>query len=383
MSAPSDTTAQPNPRSADTAIQRAAHALGALDEALDSHPLLPAFLYRIRLETAQAQAAVDGHAVDHWHLAASLCGLPIRMTGLDAYERGNIVDAARAALTHHQWMNSPDFDQEGDIQDAERHLAEAVATGSLAAVAERAWTWLDSGRARPPLRAALARSWKPLRLLRAPVPLSGPRAMSPDAPAERKEWTASLCRALADEAANAREILRRLDREWLSARQRAGGRRSTSRAGTIIDVLAAVPVVSATSIAAMTGLSIKTTLQTLERFENDGIVVEITHRSAHRLFAMSNLAPLRAATREPKRPEPGRRRGRPPLVSNPDTQADDDAPEPAEDAPPPVARPLPAERPKIDYSDLEAALAACDQVIRTSKGNLDALQRRINTPDAA
>jgi hypothetical protein len=60
-------------------LERASRAISRLDEALDGHPLLPAFLYRARLEAVRRQAAVDGQLIDPWHLAAVLDGLRLRM----------------------------------------------------------------------------------------------------------------------------------------------------------------------------------------------------------------------------------------------------------------------------------------------------------------
>src|SRR5579863_5140474 len=98
------------------ALEQAAAAVAGLDQALDGHPLLPAFLYRVRLEAVRRQAAVDGHGIDPWHLAAVLEGLRLRMDGaLRIVDRGQIFEAARAALTLHQWIVEPDFDQEGEI----------------------------------------------------------------------------------------------------------------------------------------------------------------------------------------------------------------------------------------------------------------------------
>lgn len=159
-------------------LERAAGALGRLDEALDGHPLLAAFLYRIRLEAVQRQAAVDGDGIDRWHLAATLAGLPIRMHGLDGFDRGGVVDAARAALTHHQWLVDPDFDQEGVVREAEAFLAEGDSTASLLGLATRMHAWLEAGGARPPIRAALVRNWGRHCLLRVPVPITGPAALA-------------------------------------------------------------------------------------------------------------------------------------------------------------------------------------------------------------
>src|SRR5271165_7394553 len=105
------------------ALERAAGGFARLDQALGNHPLLPAFLYRVRLDAVRRQAAVDGMAIDPWHLAAVLEGLRLRMDGeLRIIDRGMIVDAARHALMLHQWMTAPDFDQEGEVKAAERSL---------------------------------------------------------------------------------------------------------------------------------------------------------------------------------------------------------------------------------------------------------------------
>ena len=74
------------------------------------------------------QAAVDGQLIDPWHLAAVLQGLRLRMDGaLRIIDRGDILDAARHALMLHQWIVAPDFDEEGDVQQAEKHLAGVAA----------------------------------------------------------------------------------------------------------------------------------------------------------------------------------------------------------------------------------------------------------------
>jgi hypothetical protein len=60
-------------------LARATGAIARLDQALAGHPLAPALLYRARLDAARRAAAVDGHGVDPWHLAAVLEGLRLRM----------------------------------------------------------------------------------------------------------------------------------------------------------------------------------------------------------------------------------------------------------------------------------------------------------------
>ena len=346
------------------ALERASGAIARLDQALDNHPLRTAFLYRARLEAVRRQASVDGHGIDPWHLAAVLEGLRLRMDhALRIVDRGQIFEAARSALTLHQWIVEPDFDQEGEIQEAERHLANAA---GLVGVGEALWSWLDSGRTRPPVRSALVRFWTKNRLLRAPVPLTGPRALSAEAPQGRPDRMVAFLEALASEATDYMEMLRSLERGWSAARARVPAQRSTSRAALAVDVMAATPLISATTLAKAIGMSIKCTTELLDRFVGREIAVEVTHRSARRLFGLAAMAPVRDATTAPRRPMPGRGRGRP---------RSDDLPEevvvPA--APlPPMSR---IERPVIDYAALDAAMLECERVIRSTRRSLDGLRQ--------
>src|SRR5690348_5816816 len=170
------------------ALARAAAAFARLDQAAASHPLCPALLYRIRLEAVRWQAAADGLAIDPWHLAASLEGLRFRMDhALRVIDRGVIFEAARHALDQYQWLVTPDFDQEGAVQAAEKLLAMQSSTSLLAAAAGLR-QWIEGGGARPPLRAALVRFWVRQRVLRLPLPLTGARALQADVPWDAAVW---------------------------------------------------------------------------------------------------------------------------------------------------------------------------------------------------
>lgn len=50
-----------------TSVSEVAFAIGRLDQALHGHSLLPAALHRLR------QVAVDGYAIDPWHLCSTPC----------------------------------------------------------------------------------------------------------------------------------------------------------------------------------------------------------------------------------------------------------------------------------------------------------------------
>ena len=344
------------------ALERASGAIARLDQALDNHPLQAAFLYRARLEAVRRQASVDGHGIDPWHLAAVLEGLRLRMDhALRIVDRGQIFEAARSALALHQWIMEPDFDQEGEIQEAERHLTDAA---GLVGVGEAVWSWLDSGRARPPVRGALVRFWTKNHLLRAPIPLTGPRALSAEAPHGRADWMVTFLEALASEAADYLEMLHSLGRGWIAARTRVPAQRSTSRAALAVDVMAATPLISATTLARSVGMSIKCAGELLERFVAAEIAVEVTHRSARRLFGLVGMAPVRDVTMAPRRSVAGRGRGRPRAEQPPETDL----------APPATLSPMTRfQRPPIDYGALEEAMAHCDAVVRTTRSRLQLL----------
>ncbi len=128
------------------------------------------------------------------------------------------------------------------------------------------WSWLQGGGTRAPIRAALIRFWVKRRLLRVPVPLTGPRALSADAPEGHSEWVVAFLEAVAAEAADYLELLRALEHGWLAARGKSPSRRSTSRAALAVDVLAAAPLLSATTLARAIGMSIKCAAELLDRF---------------------------------------------------------------------------------------------------------------------
>ncbi len=346
-------------------LEAAAGAIARLDHALDAHPLAPAFLYRARLEAVRRQAAADGAAIDPWHLAATLEGLRLRMDhALHIVDRGAIFAAARTAFGLHQWITTPDFDQEGAVQTAERHLAASPSSSRLLTAAVQVRRWLETGSTRPPIRAALIRFWTTQRLLRLPVPLSGAQAWQADADTAPERWEARFLGALAGEARDFHQMLLGLEHGWLAARARVAGRRSTSRAAAAVDVLAAAPLLSATSLAAMLGMSVKGATGLLDAFVADGIVVEVTHRAKRRLFGLTGLAPLRDGTAAPRRPQPGRPRGRPRRL-----EAD-----PVDEPPPPSLPPVSRfARPVIDYGALEAAVAQCEERIRSTRRALDRL----------
>ena len=318
------------------------------------------------------QAAVDGQGIDPWHLAAVLEGLRPRLDKATTrvIDRGGVLAAVRHALDLHRWLAAPDFDQEGEVQRAAHVLAAAPGATPLLAAAVGMHRWLDQGNARAPMRAALVRHWTRHGLLHAPVPLTGPAALrGPTDDHARwgiEAWAPAFLQAVAGEAEAALALLTGLEHAWRAARRTVAsvaGRRRTSRAAAAVDVLAAAPLVSATSLAAALGIAVKNATALLDVFCSMGIAVEVTHRSKRRLFGLAGLASLREAAAPPSRPVPGRGRGRPSRA----VAAEATAPTlPSE----PLAPMSPLERWSYDYGELERAMAAVDATLRRTRRDL-------------
>ena len=377
--------AAPSPALAD-ALAAAAAAMARLDEALASHPLRAAFLYRARLEAVRRQAAVDGMLIDPWHLAAMLEGLRLHADArLGRVDRGSIIDAARHAFDQYQWLVFPDFDQEGAVRQAEAHLAGFAGPGEtpLLAAARGLHAWVGAGRGgagdprgtRPPIRGALVRFWTRQKLLRTAVPLTGAAALRAETPFDWARWAPAFLQAVAAEAADGRQVLMDLERAWFSARAVVAGRRRDLHAAAAVDRLAVVPLISATSLAAGLGIAVKNAIRLLDGLVDADIAIEVTHRSRRRLFGLKAMAPLADAVRPPYRPDPNRGRGRPP---GRDVEDAITGPPPALPPLPPLSplSPLtPLERRAFDYSDVEHAMAQLDRVVRQTKRALDTLAR--------
>ena len=212
------------------ALEHAAGTIARLDAALASHPLRPAWAWRARLDAIRRQAAVDGKAIDPWHLAALIEGVRLRLDHTPVLiDRGILFAAAHHAFELYRWFAVPDETQRAAIRLAGDHL-ETVgnAQSPLLGAALGVHAWLDQGGARPPLRAALALYWQQRQVTALPCPLlTGAAALGADIPWARDDWIGHFLAALAGEAEDGLALLARLERHWFAARAR--GRRPAPR----------------------------------------------------------------------------------------------------------------------------------------------------------
>lgn len=352
-------------------LERAAAALARLDSAMAAHPLAPAWAYRARLDAVRRQAAVDGKAIDPWHLAALIEGMRLHLDPAAALvDRGAIFDAARHAFELYRWFSRPDDKQREAISKAQAHLTNLADSHSpLLGAAYAVHAWLDQGGERAPLRAALATYWVRRGVTALPCPLlTGAAALAAEVWWTREIWIGHYLDAIRAEAADGLALLRLIERSWFQARHAVAGRRRDSHAAAAIDLLAAAPLLSATSLANLLGIAIKNAIRLLDGFVVLGIASEVTHRSKRRLYGLKHLAPLREATTAPRRPQPGRRPGRPGATVIEPVDAAADEP-PVSLAPSPPLPPL--ERREFDFSDIDQLLDRTDHAIRRAQNMLE------------
>jgi hypothetical protein len=355
-------------------LERAAGAVARLDSVLARHPLAPAWAYRARLDAIRRQAAVDGQVIDPWHLAALIEGVRFRLGGSAALiDRGAVFAAAHHGFGLYRWFSAPDGAQQAAIAEATAHL-DAVADqhSPLLGAALGVHAWLDRDGERPPLRAALAAYWPRRGVTALPCPLlTGARALHAEVPWVREVWIEHFLDALAEEAEDGIALLVTLERHWFAARRAVAGRRRDSRAAAAVDILAASPLVSATTLGQALGMATKNVTRLLEGFVVLGIASEVTHRSKRRLYGLKHLAPLRETAAAPRRPLPGRRPGRPSAAPFP-TGDGNEGPAPTASVPPPHPPPLPPlERREYEFGELGRWLDLADQAIRRVQRVLD------------
>src|SRR3954447_1943861 len=130
-------------------------------------------------------------------------------------------------------------------------------------------------------------------------------------------FTVRFLEAIRREAADGRDRLLTMEREWREARlrvdHRAGGR-SNSRLLAAVDLLASSPLLSITALAEALGCSVEGASRMLDSLVQLEVAAEVTGRTgrgARRLYGLKRLLPIRAETTAVQRRARGGQRGRP------------------------------------------------------------------------
>ena len=71
-----------------------------------------------------------------------------------------------------------------------------------------------------------------------------------------------------------------LERTWFSARHTTANRRKDAHDARAVDVLAAAPVLSATTLARVLGIAVKNAIRILDTLVATEVAIEVTHRSS-------------------------------------------------------------------------------------------------------
>src|SRR3954452_25612042 len=366
-----------------TALE-AAVAVGRLDAALAGNPLRRAWTFWSELDAARRHAEADGRRVDLFRLAAHLHGLPLRLGDTaSAPERGREIAGLNHAVALRSWMAAPDPEQ-ARLRDIALDSLRAAERGqpALVATAQGMLAWLAGQGSRPAIRAAV-----PLYLrdrgitIHALAAVTGGDALraGPDDP---DGFTVRFLDAVRREAADGRDLLLTMEREWREARSRGdhrAGARSNSRLPAAVDLLAASPLLSISALAEALGCSVEGASRMLDALVGLEVAAEVTGRTgrgARRLYGLKRLLPIRAETTAVQRRTKGGQRGRPKRVlTAPFAELADD---PGAAAGTRDAEPVePARRAPVsfDFDALDRLIAAADERTRGVRRLLDRVAR--------
>ena len=367
-----------------SALEQAAVAVGRLDAALAGNPLRRAWTFWSELDAARRHAEADGRKVDLFRLAAHLHGLPLRLGDTtSAPERGREIAALNYAIELRSWMAAPDPEQVR-LREIALDSLRAADRGQpvLAAAARGMLNWLAGQGSRPAIRTAV-----PLYLrdrgitIHALAAVTGGDALraGPDDP---DGFTVRFLETVRREAAEGRDRLLTMEREWREARiqvDHRAGARSNSRLPAAVDLLAASPLLSTSALAEALGCSGEGASRMLDSLVQLEVAAEVTGRTgrgARRLYGLKRLLPIRAETTAVRRRLRGGQRGRPKRVlTAPFAELADDsgAAGVMPDAEP--VEPVRLAAVSFDFDALDRLIAAADERTRGVRRLLDRIAR--------
>jgi hypothetical protein len=253
---------------------------------------------------------------------------------------------------------------------------------ALVATAQGMLDWLAGQGSRPAIRTAV-----PLYLrdrgitIHALAAVTGGDALraGPDDP---DGFTVRFLDAVQREAAEGRDLLLTMEREWREARSRVdrrAGARSNSRLPAAVDLLAASPLLSITALADALGCSVEGASRMLDSLVQLEVAAEVTGRTgrgARRLYGLKRLLPIRAETTAVQRRARGGQRGRPKrILTAPFAELADEA---GAAGITPGAEPVEPARlaaVNFDFDALDRLIAAADERTRGVRRLLDRIAR--------
>jgi hypothetical protein len=195
-------------------------------------------------------------------------------------------------------------------------------------------------------------------------------------------FTARFLDAVQREAADGRDLLLTMEREWREARLRVdhrAGARSNSRLPAAVDLLAASPLLSISALVEALGCSVEGASRMLEALVHLEVAAEVTGRTgrgARRLYGLKRLLPIRAETTAVRRRLRGGQRGRPKRVLTAPFAELADNPRAAEVLP--DAEPIEPARlaaVSFDFDALDRLIAAADERTRGVRRLLERIAR--------
>jgi hypothetical protein len=364
-----------------TALEQAAIAVGRLDASLTGNPLRRAWTFWSELDTARRHAEADGRKVDLFRLAAHLHGLPLRLGDTtSAPERGREIASLNYAVELRSWMAAPDAEQQR-LRDIALDSLQDCGGGqpALVATAQGMLTWLAGQGSRPAIRAAVPLYLRDRAItIHALATITGGDALraGPDDP---DGFTVRFLDAVRREAADGRDLLLTMEREWRGARLRVdhrAGARSNSRLPAAVDLLASSPLLSISALAEALNCSVEGASRMLDALVQLEVAAEVTGRTgrgARRLYGLKRLLPIRAETTAVQRRARGGQRGRPKRVLTAPFAELADQSGVAPDADP--VEPARLTAVSFDFDALDRLIAAADERTRGVRRLLDRVAR--------
>ena len=184
----------------------------------------------------------------------------------------------------------------------------------LAAAARGMLDWLAGQGSRPAIRAAVPLYLRDCGItIHSLAAVTGGNALRAGA-SDPDGFTVRFLEAVRREAADGRDRLLTMEREWREARIRVdhrAGARSNCRLPAAVDLLAASPLLSISALADALGCSVEGASRMLDALVGLEVAAEVTGRTgrgARRLYGLKRLLPIRAETTATRQRERGGRR---------------------------------------------------------------------------